>query len=73
MRRTLIALLIGIIAGYWLGYFDAYRGEKAIGSLIRIGLFKASPEGMSVEAARRAQMLRDTIHARSGAADVLPN
>ncbi|MEK7401358.1 MAG: hypothetical protein AABZ80_03250 [Gemmatimonadota bacterium] len=72
MRKIVIALALGIIAGYWLGYFDAFRGEKAIGSRIRIAMGMVSPEGISAERARRAQMLRDTIHVRSGAAD-LPN
>lgn len=46
-RFPIIALVLGIIMGYWLGYYDAYRGEKAIGSMIRIAVFKASPEGIS--------------------------
>ena len=67
-KFPLIALILGIIIGYWLGYYDAYRGEKAIGSRIRIAVFNASPEGISQSSARRAGELRDTIHARSGAA-----
>ena len=68
MRKPAIFLLVGIIAGYWIGYYDAFRGEKAIGSRLRIAVFHASPEGMASERERRAQELRDTIHARSGAA-----
>ena len=67
-KFPIIALVLDIIMGYWLGYYDAYRGEKAIGSMIRIAVFKASPEGISQERAGRAAELRDTIHARSGAA-----
>ena len=70
MRRTIIALLVGIIAGYWLGYFDAFRGEKAIGSRIRIAAGIVSPDGLSAERARRAAMLRDSIRAKSGVAGV---
>jgi len=70
MKRLVWALLAGIIVGYWLGYFDAYRGEKAIGSRLRIAVFSASPEGISQERAKRAAELRDTIQARSGATNL---
>lgn len=66
MRNAIIALLVGIVAGYWIGYKDAYRGEKAIGSRIRIGLHLVSPEQRQVERQRRAAMLRDSIRSKSG-------
>jgi len=66
MRRLIIALLVGIIAGYWLGYYDAYRGEKAIGSRIRIAVGMATPEALSAESARRAAVIRDSMRSKSG-------
>ncbi len=66
MQKAIIALVIGIIAGYWIGYKDAYRGEKAIGSKIGIALGRVTPGGVAAEQQRRADMLRDSIRAKSG-------
>jgi hypothetical protein len=70
MRNAIIALLVGIIAGYWIGYKDAYRGEKAIGSRIRIAMGKMSPEERQAIRHQRQAMLRDSIRAKSGLAGV---
>lgn len=74
MRRAIIALLVGIIAGYWIGYKDAYRGEKAIGSRIGIALGRVHPDDMRAERQRRADLLRETIRqkAESAAGVTLP-
>lgn len=66
MRNAIIALIVGIIVGYWIGYKDAYRGEKAIGSRIRIAMGVVSTEQLQSERQRRAQMLRDSIRSKSG-------
>jgi hypothetical protein len=69
INGTLVALLLGIVAGYYIGYKDAYRGEKAIGARIGIALGKlrgVTPEGMTEERQRRAQMMRDSIRSKSG-------
>lgn len=69
INGTLVALLLGVTAGYYIGYKDAFRGEKAIGAKIGIALGKLNgmtPDGMSAERQRRAQMMRDSIHAKSG-------
>jgi len=65
-KAPIIALLIGIIAGYWIGYKDAYRGEKAIGSRIGIALGRVKGDGFAAERQRNAQAMRDSIHAKSG-------
>jgi hypothetical protein len=72
-KGPIIALILGIIAGYWIGYKDAYRGEKAIGSRIGIALGRmesVTPEGMAKERQRRAEMMRDSIRAKSGLAGI---
>ena len=70
MQRVIIALIIGIIAGYWIGYKDAYNGEKAIGSRIGIALGRVRTDELQSERQRRAQMLRDSIRSKSGLAGV---
>ena len=70
MQRAIIALLLGIIAGYWIGYKDAYRGEKAIGSRIGIALGRVHPDELTAGNQRRAQMMRDSLRSKSGLADV---
>jgi hypothetical protein len=69
-KGPIVALLLGIIAGYWIGYKDAYRGEKAIGAKIGIALGRIHPEQMAAERQRRADMMRDSIRAKSGLAGV---
>jgi hypothetical protein len=66
MRRAIIALIVGVIVGYWIGYEDAYRGEKAIGSRIRIAMGRVNPDGVRTERQRRADALRDSIRSKSG-------
>jgi hypothetical protein len=68
MQKAIIALVVGIIAGYWIGYKDAYRGEKAIGSRIGIALGRIHPDQMRAERQRRADEMRDSIRARIEAA-----
>ena len=72
MKKVVIGIVVGLVAGYWLGYYDAFRGEKSIGSRIRIAVGAMSPEGIAAERQRRAEQLRDTIHARAGTATNLP-
>lgn len=66
MQRAIIALLAGIIVGYVIGYKDAYRGEKAIGSRIRIAMGTVSPAELQAQQQRRAAELRDSIRSKSG-------
>ncbi len=68
MRRAIIALLLGIVAGYWIGYKDAYRGEKAIGSRIGIALGRAHPDQMRSERQKSTDQMRDAIRARAESA-----
>jgi hypothetical protein len=70
MRNAIIALLVGIVAGYWIGYKDAYRGEKAIGSKLRMAMGTMSPAEMQADRHRRQAMLRDSIRSKSGLAGV---
>lgn len=70
MRNAIIALVIGIIAGYWVGYKDAYRGEKAIGSRIGIALGRIHPDQLAAERQARAAMMRDSLRSKSGLAGV---
>ena len=75
MRNAIIALLIGIIIGYWIGYKDAYRGEKAIGSKLRMAMGQVRqlhPDEMRAERQRRASQLRDTMRARIDSAVTQP-
>lgn len=75
MRNAIIALVFGIIVGYWIGYKDAYRGEKAIGSKLRMAMGsirQATPDEMRAERQRRASALRDSIRAKIDSAATLP-
>jgi hypothetical protein len=66
MRSAIIALVIGIVLGYVIGYKDAYRGEKAIGSKLRMAAGMMSMEQIQAERQQRAQMMRDSIRSKSG-------
>lgn len=70
MPRILIALVIGIMAGYWIGYKDAYNGEKAIGSRIGIALGRVHANELQAERQRQAQAMRDSLRAKSGLAGI---
>jgi len=67
MRNAIIALVLGIIIGYWIGYKDAYRGEKAIGSKLRMAMGSVRqihPDEMRAERQRQADAFRDSLRKR---------
>lgn len=72
MRPAIIALVVGVLAGYYIGFKDSFRGERSIGGRIGIMLGTVDPNEMRYERYRRAQMMRDSIRSKSGLDSVVP-
>ena len=65
--RPSVFLVLGLAAGYWFGYSDAFRDTDTIGARVTRAIGKVDPEQVRAEKERRAEVLRDTIRMRAGA------
>ena len=61
MRRPIIALLVGIIAGYFLGFFDAYRGGGTLGAHMYDLMEKIHPDNVAKARQQETAKFRDQI------------
>lgn len=69
--RPSIFLLVGLIAGYTLGFTDAFRDSDTIGNKAARVIYKVHPNAVSEGIYQRASVIRDTIHKRSGLLDAI--
>ena len=63
--RPSVFLVFGLALGYCFGYSDAFRDTDTLGSRVTQVVYKMTPEEARAEQQRRAEVLRDTIRARS--------
>jgi hypothetical protein len=69
MRRIanpFLALVVGVAAGYWLGYSDAYKGPKTLGARVGAVVGRVKPDAVSEARARNAEQIRATVHQQAG-------
>ncbi len=64
--RPSIFLLVGLIAGYTLGFTDAFRDSDTVGNKAARAIYKVHPNAVSAGIYERASVIRDTIQQRSG-------
>lgn len=64
--RPSIFLLVGLIAGYTIGFTDAFRDSDTIGNKAARALYRIHPDAVSQGIYQRASVIRDTIHKRTG-------
>jgi hypothetical protein len=64
--RPSIFLIIGLIAGYTIGFTDAFRDSDTIGNKAARAIYRIHPEAVSAGIYERASTIRDTLHKRTG-------
>ena len=64
--RPSIFLVLGVIAGYTIGFTDAFRDNDTIGNKAARVLYRIHPEAVSAGIYQRASTIRDTIQKKSG-------
>jgi hypothetical protein len=71
--RPSIFLLLGLVAGYTLGFSDAFRESDTIGDKATRVIYRVHPAALSDGVRARAEVLRDTLHKQAGLAEAPPN
>jgi hypothetical protein len=56
--RRILPLLLAIVAGYTLGYQDAYRGPSSLGWKLAEIIDKARPDAVREARAKNAEAIR---------------
>jgi hypothetical protein len=72
MRRGILALVLGLLAGYALGFSDAYRGEGTLGARVWSVFDKIHPDHVADQRARETAAFRQKIHEAAAVADSAP-
>ena len=67
--RPSIFLLLGLAAGYGIGYVDAFRQSDTLGNKVARMVYRMHPDALSEGVKARATAIRDTMHDRMGVAD----
>lgn len=73
MRRfasPILALVVGVAAGYWIGYTDAWRGPNTLGARFRALKDKVHPDMVSEQRKRNAEKIRDNVYDKSGLSQI---
>ena len=66
-------LLVGLALGYWLGFTDAWRGERTLGAKVAMLKYKISPSGgVAEQRQKNATQIRQSARAQSGIDSILP-
>ena len=64
--RPSIFLILGLAAGYAIGYVDAFRESDTLGNKVARAVYRMHPEALSEGVRARASVIRDTMHQRMG-------
>ena len=67
--RPSIFLILGLAAGYAIGYVDAFRESDTLGNKVARVVYRMHPEALSEGVRARATVIRDTLQQRMGVAD----
>ena len=70
--RPSIFLILGLIAGYTLGFVDAFRESDTIGNKAARVIYQMHPDVLSDGVRARASVIRDTVQRRLGVEEVIP-
>lgn len=70
--RPFIFLILGLVFGYGLGFSDAFREYDTIGNKVSRLIYRVHPNALSDGVRQRAEVIRDTIHSKTGVIDVIP-
>jgi hypothetical protein len=70
--RPSIFLILGLAAGYAIGYVDAFRESDTLGNKVARAVYRMHPEALSEGVKARASVIRDTLQERIGVADPVP-
>lgn len=70
--RPSIFLILGLVAGYTIGYVDAFRESDTIGNKAARVIYQMHPAALSAGVAERAATIRDTLHQKIGVDGAIP-
>jgi hypothetical protein len=71
--RPFLFLLVGLGLGYWLGYTDAWRGDRTLGARMAMLKYRIHPSGgVSEQRQKNAEKIREHVRASSGIDSLLP-
>jgi hypothetical protein len=65
MQRGIVALIIGLFLGYWLGFGDANRGDATLGARVGRLAQRIHPDAVREAGAQRADSIRQTVRAQA--------
>ena len=69
----LLFLVFGVVLGYWIGYTDAWRGDKTLGARVAELKYRVSPAGgVAEQRQKNAQKILETKRAKTGIDSILP-
>lgn len=69
MRRIIVGLMLGLVAGYFLGFFDAYRGAGTLGAHVYDLVDRIHPDNVARQRQRESDRFRDQVHQAAAVAD----
>src|SRR3954465_261118 len=64
--RPFLMLLVGLGVGYGIGFTDAYRESDTLGDKVARQVYKLRPEAVREGVCRRAPVIRDPLHSKTG-------
>ena len=70
--RPSIFLILGLVAGYTIGFVDAFRESDTIGNKAARVIYRMHPDMLSEGVRARASVIRDTLQQRLGVEEVIP-
>ena len=62
--RPSVFLLFGIIAGYTLGFTDAFRESDTVGNKVARAVYKVHPAALSEGVRERASIIHDSVQVK---------